>query len=62
MQIVEKYKNENTGKVVEIVKIIKEGTKRVFFYPRTIEGKRISRTNFARKYDAVRLGKVYADN
>ena len=39
---------------VDIVKIKKDGTKRIFFAPK-YQGKRISSTLFSRKYDAVSL-------
>lgn len=42
-----------------IKRIVKQGTKRVFFYPETKDGKRINRTLFARKYDAENLVKQY---
>lgn len=57
MQIVAKYsKNE---KSISIVKIVKEGTNRIFFYPVTAEGFRLTRTNFSRKWEAVSLAKIY---
>ena len=46
-------------KTIKIVKVVKEGTKRVFFYPETEEGKRLTKTNYARQYDAVSLAKYY---
>lgn len=54
---VEIYKSGD-NKVV-IMKATKEGTNRVFFYPETIDGKRINATMHARKYDAISLGKMY---
>jgi len=48
-------------KAVKIVRMVKEGTKRVFFYP-TVNGLRLNRTNFARQYDAISLGKQYLNN
>ena len=47
------------GKTAVIVRMVKEGTKRVFFYPTNEEGKRLGLTNFARQYDAVKLAKQY---
>lgn len=47
------------NKTIEIVRIVKAGTSRVFFYPATKEGLRLNRTNFARQYDAINLGKQY---
>lgn len=51
--------NKNTNKSVEIKKVVKEGTNRIFFYPMTLDGKRLNRTLYARKYDAINLGKLY---
>jgi hypothetical protein len=50
------------NKTIVIVKIQKAGTKRIFFYPVTKEGLRLNRTNFARQYDAINLGKQYLNN
>jgi len=47
------------NKTIEIVRIVKKGTKRVFFYPMTLDGLRLNNTNFARQYDAISLGKQY---
>jgi hypothetical protein len=49
-------------KSVNIVRMVKSGTDRVFFYPVTNNGLRLNRTNYARMYDAVSLGKVYLNN
>ncbi len=46
-------------KSIVIVRIVKENTKRVFFYPTTKEGLRLNRTNYARQYDAIKLGDIY---
>lgn len=46
-------------KSVSIIRKVKDGTNRVFFYPLTSDGKRLSSTLFARKYDAERLAKYY---
>ena len=43
---------------VDIVKFRKDGTKREFFVP-MFEGKRLNKTLFARKYDAVNLAKAF---
>ena len=53
------YKNKNNGKVFKIIRVVKEGTKLVFFFPLTNDGKRLNSTLFARKYNAVSLGKIY---
>jgi len=50
------------NKTIIIVRIVKAGTKRVFFYPTTKDGLRLNRTNFARQYDAINLGKQYLNN
>jgi hypothetical protein len=50
------------NKSIVIVRMVKDGTKRVFFYPTTKEGLRINRTNFARQYDAINLGRQYLNN
>jgi len=50
------------NKSIVIVRIVKTGTSRVFFYPTTKEGLRLNRTNFARQYDAINLGKQYLNN
>jgi len=50
------------NKTIVIVKIQKAGTKRIFFYPVTKEGLRLNRTNFARQYDAINLGRQYLNN
>ena len=52
-------KGNNT---INIKRTVKEGTKRVFFYPETIEGKKITRTLFARLYDAERLAFKYLEH
>ena len=46
-------------KTVEIFRTVKTGTKRVFFFPQTSDGKRLNRTMFARKGDAMSLGRHY---
>lgn len=50
------------NKTVVIVRMVKTGTSRVFFYPTTKEGLRLNRTNYARQYDAISLGKLYLNN
>lgn len=58
-------KYENLGVVYtmndgyEILKFRKKGTKRTFFVPVTPEGKRISYTLWARRYDAITHIKNY---
>jgi hypothetical protein len=47
------------GKTAIIVRMVKEGTKRVFFYPTTEDGLRLGTTNFCRQYDAIKLAKQY---
>ncbi|HLP06075.1 MAG TPA: hypothetical protein VK152_11670 [Paludibacter sp.] len=67
-QAAKELKTENKS-VVElpkksftVVRIVKPGTKRVFFYPVNENGLRLSRTNFGRKYDAENLGEWYVKN
>ena len=48
-------------KVVEIVKFKKVGTKRIFYVP-MFEGKYITKTLFARMYDAETIAKAYLNN
>lgn len=62
MTTVATYKNKTNGKIVRIIRVVKEGTKRVFFFPQTVDGKRLNSTLFARQYDAVSLGKMYLNN
>lgn len=50
------------NKTIVIVKIQKVGTKRIFFYPTTKDGLRLNRTNFARQYDDINLGRQYLNN
>lgn len=45
------------GKTSTIYRTTKVGTKRVFFYPVTDAGLRITTTLFARQYDAANLAK-----
>lgn len=52
-------KGEKSVKIVRVVRVVKEGTKRVFFYPETEDGRRLTRTLYARQYDAVNLAKYY---
>ena len=56
------YKNRTNSKVVRIMKVIKAGTKRIFFFPLTENDKRLNSTLYAKLYDAVALGKVYLIN
>ena len=55
------YKNPTTNKKAIVVKVIKEGTKRTFFSVQNEENKFITRTMFAREYDANRLAKQYCN-
>jgi hypothetical protein len=57
MTTVEIYKKGE--KSIRIVRMVKEQTKRVFFYPETEDGRRLTKTLFARKYDAINLAKYY---
>ncbi|WP_454058940.1 hypothetical protein [Elizabethkingia ursingii] len=62
LNVVSKISNPQTGEVVEILKVQKDGTKRIFFKP-VVEkdGKKmmITKTLWARLYDANRLAKNY---
>lgn len=49
------------SKSYKVVRIVKAGTGRVFFYPINEDEKRLTKTNFARKYDAENLGKWYVE-
>jgi len=55
-------KISKNNKTVIIVRIVKAGTKRVFFYPTTENGLRLNNINFCRQYDAINLGKVYLNS
>ena len=57
MTTVEIYKKGE--KSIKIIRMVKEQTKRVFFYPETEDGRRLTKTLFARKYDAINLAKYY---
>jgi hypothetical protein len=48
-------------KSYKIIRIVKPGTGRVFFYPVNENGQRLTKTNFARKYDAENLGRWYVE-
>ena len=54
------YNNKQNDRSVEIVKVIKDGTKRTFFACMS-EGKYITTTMFARQYDANRVAKQYCN-
>jgi hypothetical protein len=54
------YNNKQNNKSVEIVKVIKDGTKRTFFACMS-EGKYVTTTMFARQYDANRVAKQYCN-
>jgi hypothetical protein len=55
------FNNPNTNKKAIVVKVIKEGTKRTFFSVQNEDNKFITRTMFAREYDANRLAKLYCN-
>ena len=55
------YNNKQNNKSVEIVKVIKDGTKRTFFACMS-EGKYITTTMFARQYDANRMAKQFCND
>lgn len=46
-------------KKIQIKKVQKVGTKRIFFFPVTEEGKRLTSILWARKSSAISLGKKY---
>ena len=52
-------KNE---KVISIIRVQKQGTTRVFFFPKTVEGLRLNRTMYAAKWEAVKIAKMYLNN
>jgi hypothetical protein len=54
------YNNKQNNKSVEVVKVIKDGTKRTFFACMS-NGKYITSTMFARQYDANRVAKQYCN-
>ncbi len=54
------YNNKQNNKSVEVVKVIKDGTKRTFFAC-MVNGKYITSTMFARQYDANNLAKQYCN-
>ncbi len=54
------YNNKENNKSVQVVKVIKDGTKRTFFACMS-NGKYISTTMFARQYDANRLAKNFCN-
>tara|TARA_R100001244_G_scaffold124603_1_gene94462 strand:+ start:156 stop:311 length:156 start_codon:yes stop_codon:yes gene_type:complete len=45
----------------QITRTLSKSGKRTMFFP-TINGKRITRTNFLRKWEAERLGKLAVDH
>lgn len=49
-------------KKVSVYRTSKVGTKRFFFFVATQENKRIGSTLWARKWEAVSLGKAYLNN
>ena len=62
MRIVDIYANKDNSKKIFIIKVVKPNTKKILFFPQTPEGKRLNSTLFARKYDAVNLGRIYLNN
>lgn len=46
-------------KTITIMRIVKAGTKRVFFFPVTSENQRLTRTLYARQWEAEELAKSY---
>ena len=57
MQVVKTITKNET--VVNIVRVVKPGTKRVFFYPLTADNKRLNRTLYARMWSAEEIAKAY---
>lgn len=57
MQIVKTITHKSA--VINIVRVVKPGTKRVFFYPLTSDHKRLNRTLYARLWSAEELAKSY---
>jgi len=55
------YNNPITNKKAIVVKVVKEGTKRTFFSVQNEENKFITKTMFAREYDANKLAKQYCN-
>ena len=55
------YKNPVTNKKAIVVKVIKEGTKRTFFSVQNEENEFVTRTMFAREYDANKLANKYCN-
>ena len=55
------YKNTTTNKKSIVVKVLKEGTKRTFFSVQNEQGQFITKTMFAREYDANKLAKQYCN-
>jgi len=56
MKTVAKYRKGE--KTISIIKTVKQGTKRIFFYLMTDAGKRLNATLYARKYDAITYGAI----
>lgn len=62
LNVASKIVNPNTSEVVEVLKVKKDGTKRIFFKPVVEingEKKMITKTLWARLYDAEKLAKQY---
>jgi hypothetical protein len=55
------YNNPTTNKKATVVKVVKEGTKRTFFSVQNEDKKFITRTMFAREYDANKLAKAFCN-
>ena len=55
---VETFKNKETGKTCTVARFVKDGTKRVFFTCE-YEGVRLTKTMFARQYDAERMARAF---
>lgn len=58
LNVASKIKNPMTNEVVEVLKIKKDGTKRIFFKP-TINGVIIGRTLWTTKIEAENVAKLY---
>jgi hypothetical protein len=50
-----------TNKKCTVARFVKDGTKRVFF-SLEVEGKRITKTMFARQYDANNIARKYCNS
>lgn len=61
LNIAKTIKCSETGEMVTIFKVQKDGTKRIFFKP-TVNGNPISRTLWARLCEAEGLSRRYLNN